>query len=109
MRMQDSVAVFQPEDTEEFEALQRALTKAQRQMLVPTLLKHDVAIKAAKKEEANVQAYADAENLLQRLRAQATAVPEPPVPPQRLLVCNNVFCSCRQNEKFSSRWCKNKV
>ena len=107
--MQASIAVFQPEETEEFETLQRALTKAQRQMSVPLLLKHDVAIEAAKKKEANVQAYADAENLLQRLRAQATAMPEPPVLPQRSLVCNDVFCSCRQNEKLSSRWCKNKV
>ena len=111
MRIQASIAALQPEDTEELEALQRALTKAQRQMSVPPVdqqisateeyvkrvqkrfLKHDVAIEAARKaveeaeraKEADVQGLADAENLLQRLRAQATAVPEPPVPPSEVV------------------------
>ena len=67
LRIQASIAALQPEDTEEMEALQRALTKAQRQMVVPQidqqivateeyvtrvqkrLQKHDVTIVEARK------------------------------------------------------------
>ena len=108
LRIQASIAALQPEDTEEMEALQRALTKAQRQMVVPPidqqivateeyvtrvqkrLQKHDVSIAEARKaleeaeraKETDVRGLADAENLLQRLRRQATEVPvhEPVLP-----------------------------
>ena len=106
-----SIAALHPEDTEELEALQRALAKAQRQMSVPPvdqqisateefvkraqkrLWKHDAAIEAARKaveeaeraKEADVRGLADAENLLQRLRAQTSAVPEPPMPPSEVV------------------------